>query len=84
MPFSDEERLALLTVKGVGPTVIKRLEEMGFSTLEALGQADTTTIVAYTAAQLGASCWKNSHQARTAIDGAIALARSGGAIRAEN
>jgi predicted RecB family nuclease len=75
MAFPDEERQALLGVRGVGPTVIKRLEEMGFSSLEALGRSDTLTIVTHTAAQLGTSCWKNSPQARAAIDGAIALAR---------
>tara|TARA_R110000850_G_scaffold104660_1_gene215220 strand:+ start:464 stop:613 length:150 start_codon:yes stop_codon:yes gene_type:complete len=29
MAFSDAERDALLSVKGVGPTVIKRFEEIG-------------------------------------------------------
>ncbi len=29
MPFSDQERAALLALKGVGPTVIKRFEDIG-------------------------------------------------------
>lgn len=29
MGFNEQERLALLAVKGVGPTVIKRFEEIG-------------------------------------------------------
>ncbi len=33
MPFSPEERKALLGVKGVGPTVVARLEQMGLSRL---------------------------------------------------
>jgi hypothetical protein len=30
MPFLPSERTQLLAVKGVGPTVIARLEQMGF------------------------------------------------------
>jgi predicted RecB family nuclease len=76
MPFNQNERATLLKVKGVGPTVIKRLEEMGITTLDQLSTADTSSIVAQAAAMLGASCWKNSPQARAAIDAAIACAQS--------
>lgn len=31
MGFTDQERQALLAVKGVGPTVIKRFEEIGIT-----------------------------------------------------
>jgi len=34
MPFSLEERTALLALKGVGPTVITRLEQMGIESLD--------------------------------------------------
>ena len=30
MPFPPHERKALLAVKGIGPTVIARFEQMGF------------------------------------------------------
>jgi predicted RecB family nuclease len=73
--FATTEREALLTVKGVGPTVVKRLEEMGFSSLESLSKANTLDIVSLGAAMMGSSCWKNSPQARAAIDGAINLAK---------
>jgi predicted RecB family nuclease len=76
MPFSDTEKASLLLVKGVGPTVVKRLEEMGITTLKQLSHANTSDIVAQAAAMLGASCWKNSPQARAAIDAAIACARA--------
>jgi len=33
MPFPPEERKALLGVKGVGPTVVARLEQMGFDSI---------------------------------------------------
>ncbi len=76
MPFSASERQALLSVKGVGPTVVDRLEQLGFQSLQQLSQADALQIVSQAAAMLGSSCWKNSPQARAAIAGAIALARA--------
>lgn len=76
MPFPAEERAALLAVKGVGPTVIQRLEQIGFSSLHDLAQAQMTDIVTIVAGQLGSTCWKNSPQARAAIQAAIDLARS--------
>ncbi|MDR2189331.1 MAG: helix-hairpin-helix domain-containing protein [Azonexus sp.] len=73
--FSADERQALLAVKGVGPAVIGRLEQMGFASLAALSEADAAEIVASAAALTGSTCWKNSPQARAAIEAAIALAR---------
>ena len=66
MPFAPSERQALLAVKGVGPTVIARLEQMGIESLAHLARG---------AALAGSSCWNNSPQARTAIHGAIAGAQ---------
>lgn len=74
--FSSEERALLLGVKGVGPTVIGRLEQLGYHNLAQLAEADTGHIVQLVASMLGSTCWQNSPQARAAIDGAIALARS--------
>lgn len=76
MPFSPEERKALLGVKGVGPTVVARLEQMGFASLAQLGEANALHIVSQAAAIVGSTCWKNSPQARAAIQAAIALAQS--------
>jgi predicted RecB family nuclease len=75
MPFNSTERTVLLAVKGIGPTVVKRLEEMGFHSLEQLAKAEMLDVVAHGAAMLGSSCWKNSPQSRAAIDGAINAAR---------
>ena len=74
--FSGEERALLLGVKGVGPTVIGRLEQLGYHNLVQLAAADTGHIVQLVASMLGSPGWQNSPQARAAIDGAIALARS--------
>ena len=74
--FSTDERDALLALKGVGPTVVQRLEQMGFASLRQLATAETAEIVASAAGLTGSSCWKNSPQARLAIQAAIDLARS--------
>lgn len=76
MLFPLEERQALLACKGVGPTVVARLEQMGYGSLAHLAKANALDILAAGAALTGASCWKSSPQARAAIDAALALARS--------
>ena len=76
MPFPGAERARLLGVKGVGPTVIARLEQMGIDRLSKLAKADARTICAQAAGILGSTCWKNSPQARKAIEAAIAEAQS--------
>lgn len=76
MSFPAEERTALLTCKGVGPKVIERLEQMGFSSLNQLSEASVDEIIAQGAALVGSTCWKNSPQAKAAITNAIALAKT--------
>ncbi|SDQ82119.1 hypothetical protein SAMN05216487_4083 [Pseudomonas sp. UC 17F4] len=75
MPFLPNERAALLALKGVGPTVITRLEQMGIESLAELGNADVSDILAQASAALGSTCWKNSPQARAAITAAVELAK---------
>jgi hypothetical protein len=76
MPFPPEERKALLGVKGVGPMVVARLEQMGFESLAHLSKANALGIVSQASLIVGSTCWKNSPQARAAIQAAIALAQS--------
>jgi hypothetical protein len=76
MPFPPEERKALLGVKGVGPTVVARLEQMGFESLGHLSKANALDIVSQASAIVGSTCWKNSPQARAAIQAAISMAKS--------
>lgn len=75
MPFTAEERQQLLALKGVGPTVIVRLEQIGFSSLSQLADQDAADITWQVAQALGSSCWHNSPQARQAITCIITLAR---------
>jgi len=72
--FSPAERAVLLAVKGVGPTVVVRLEQMGFVTLAQLAEADARDILAKGASLSGSSCWKNSPQAQAAVAAAISAA----------
>lgn len=75
MPFTPKERAALLELKGVGPTVITRLEQMGIESLAALSESNINDILARASAALGSTCWKNSPQARAAITAAVDLAK---------
>ncbi|AZD04472.1 MULTISPECIES: hypothetical protein [Pseudomonas] len=75
MPFPLEERQALLKLKGVGETVVARLEQLGIDSLAQLARANALEIVTQASALVGSSCWKNSPQARAAIQAAIALAK---------
>lgn len=77
MGFSAQEKQLLLSVKGVGLTVVSRLEQLGFTTLTELGKADALDIVTQASALVGSTCWKNSPQARAAIQAAIAKAKEG-------
>ena len=74
--FPPEEREALLAVRGVGPTVVQRLEQMGIASLRQLAAAEPSEIVASAAGLTASTCWKNSPQARAAIQAAVDLARA--------
>ena len=77
MAFSESESQALLALKGVGPTVLKRFEEIGIDSFEQLAQYETMEIAERVAQMLRTTCWQNSPQARTAISAAIERARAG-------
>ena len=75
MRFIAEEKKALLAVKGVGPVVLKRFEEIGICSLEELSKYEAENIAEIVANMLGSTCWKNSPQSLKAINSAIELAR---------
>lgn len=77
MHFSKLERHALLQLKGVGTTVIQRLEEIGIASFAVLKKYDSAQITEMVASLLHTSCWKNSPQAKAAIDAAIQRASQG-------
>ena len=77
MAFSSSEREALLSVNGVGPTVVKRFEEIGIDTLSDLANYQADDIAEMVASMLRTTCWKNSPKAKAAIEAAISLAKKG-------
>ncbi|MES9991567.1 MAG: helix-hairpin-helix domain-containing protein [Candidatus Thiodiazotropha sp.] len=77
MGFSTPERAALLEVKGVGPTVIDRFEQIGIESFEELREFEVGEIAEMVASMLNTTCWKNSPQAKTAIKQAINRAKVG-------
>ncbi|MGD9665295.1 MAG: helix-hairpin-helix domain-containing protein [Novosphingobium sp.] len=79
--FSDAERAVLLAVKGVGPTVVSRFEQLGIASLADLARQDEADICKRIALLLGSTCWGNSPQARSSVAGAISAARNAHDIR---
>lgn len=74
--FPAHERAVLLAVKGVGPAVVARLEQIGIASLADLAAWDAQAICDHVSAALGSTCWRNAPRARAAIQGAIAAARA--------
>ena len=73
--FSTDERNRLLALKGVGPTVVSRLEQIGFSSLAQLADEEAEVVTKQISQLIGSTCWHNSPLARSAIQSAIDLAR---------
>ncbi len=82
MGFNRDERDSLLALRGVGPAVVARLEQMGFNSLAALDGARAAEILEAGAALSGSSCWKASPQARAAIAAVLDLAAGRAALTA--
>lgn len=75
MSFSKEEKEELLKVKGVGETVLKRLEQIGITSMKLLANSTVEEITEIVADVLQTTCWKNSPQAKNAINSAIECAK---------
>lgn len=74
MKFPEDEVALMLALKGVGPTVVRRLEEIGFSSLAEIAGTDPIAINRTIAGMLHASCWANSPLAKNAIASVVELA----------
>ena len=72
MGFSKEQKEELLTVKYVGEKVVKRFEQIGINSLEDLAKSSVEEITDI----LGSTCWKNSPQAKKAVQNAIDFAKN--------
>jgi nucleotidyltransferase/DNA polymerase involved in DNA repair len=76
MQFSESEKLAMLKIKGVGSTIISRLEQIGLHSLVQLSNQDAAIITKQISEMMGSTCWHNSPQARSSIQAVIDLANS--------
>jgi len=65
----------MLSLKGVGVTVVARLEQIGISSLSQLAEEDAARVTKLISQMMGSTCWHNSPQARTSIQAIIDLAR---------
>jgi nucleotidyltransferase/DNA polymerase involved in DNA repair len=76
MGFSEQEKAAMIGLRGVGPTVVERLEQIGFASLDDLAGQSPQAINQAVAQMLHASCWANSPLARNAIAAVVKLANT--------
>lgn len=76
MGFSAAEKEQMLALHGVGGTVIARLEQVGFSSLAELVDADVAAVIKTISEMMRSSCWHNSPQARGSIGAIVELAQS--------
>lgn len=74
MPFTESDKQKMLAIKWVGASVIARLEQLGFSELAQLKNETPENLARQVSEMLGSSCWRNSPQARAALQGIIDLA----------
>lgn len=75
MPLSELEKRSLLAEKGIGATILKRLEEMGLDDVKILAATNPDFILQRGAEITGSTCWRNSPQARKAIETAVNWAK---------
>ena len=75
MSWSEEEKRSLLSEKGIGETILKRLEEMGLDDVKILAVTSPDFILQRGAEITGSTCWRNSPQARKAIETAVNWAK---------
>ena len=54
--FNSGERATLLALKGVGATVLQRLEQMGLGSFALLAQAQADDVLAQGATLTGSTC----------------------------
>ena len=75
MPFTAKQTASLLAQKGIGATVLTRLQQMGLDDIAKLAAADVDDMLQQGAALSGSTCWRNSPQARAAMQAAVTWAQ---------
>ena len=81
MGFSMYEKREMLRLKGVGPMIVVRLEQIGYSSLSQLAREDATRITNHIARKLGLEGWHHSPRANNSIQAIINLAKNGSSYK---
>ncbi len=63
MNFPIEERCVLLETNGIGPEVVRRLEEAGFHSLEAMRAIGVDRVIDTMCSHVGTGAWANRRRA---------------------
>lgn len=75
MAFSESERQQLLELKFVGSKIVDRLEQMQLDSFDKLREVTSEEILNQGVLLTGSICWKNSLQAKTAINNILHLVK---------
>jgi predicted flap endonuclease-1-like 5' DNA nuclease len=76
MGFSERERKKMLCLVGVGPKVLTRLEQIGFSSLSQLAKQDPDSVGTIFVQEMGLPGWHRTSRARRSVRAIIELART--------
>lgn len=75
MAFSESERQQLLELKFVGSKIVDRLEQMQLDSFDKLREVTSEEILNQGVLLTNSICWKNSPQAKTAINNILHLVK---------
>lgn len=76
MGFSERERKRMLNLVGVGPMMLTRLEEIGFSSLAQLAKQDPNSIGTIFTQKMGLAGWHRTPRARRTVQTIVEFART--------
>jgi hypothetical protein len=76
MTFSTEERGVLLETNGIGPEVVRRLEEAGFHSLDHMRAIGVDRVIETMCSYVGTRAWANRRRALQRVLGSASRAVS--------
>lgn len=76
MGFSELEKAKILSLHDVGNSVLERLEQIGFTSLQQLSDQEAEVITKQISEMMRSTCWHNSPKAKGAIQAIIELAKN--------
>ncbi len=76
MGFPERDRKRMLNLVGVGPMMVTRLEELGFTSLTQLARQDPNSIGQIFTQRMGLAGWHRTPRARRTVQTLIEFARA--------